>query len=111
VTRDQTLVARMVELGTLSAEEALTHPKRNEVSQAIGRHADVHPGSYQLKLVTGDWLLVVCDGLHAHIEAEQLAGILREATTSALVLAHDLVDRVNEAGGTDNTTVVAVRAY
>ncbi len=37
VTRDQTLVARMVELGQISPQRALTHPARNEVSQAIGK--------------------------------------------------------------------------
>src|SRR5262249_61654594 len=39
LTRDQTLVNRLVELGTLSAEEAETHPRRNELQQAIGGQA------------------------------------------------------------------------
>src|SRR6185369_8367218 len=33
LTRDQTLVYRLVELGTLTAEEAETHPRRNELQQ------------------------------------------------------------------------------
>ena len=37
VTRDQTLVARMVELGQLTPEEAVKHPRRNEVAQAVGK--------------------------------------------------------------------------
>src|SRR5262249_18935394 len=41
LTRDQTLVNRLVELGTLSAEEAETHPRRNELQQAIGGQPDV----------------------------------------------------------------------
>src|SRR5262249_29915425 len=36
LTRDQTLVSRLVELGTLSPEEAEAHPRRNELQQAIG---------------------------------------------------------------------------
>ena len=48
VTRDQTLVARMVELGQLTPEEAEKHPRRNEVSQAIGKYALLEPASYDV---------------------------------------------------------------
>ncbi len=43
VTRDQTLVARMVELGQLTPEEAAKHPRRNEVSQAVGKFPLIDP--------------------------------------------------------------------
>src|SRR5262249_58425382 len=64
VTRDQTLVARMVELGTLTAEEARTHPQRNEVTQAVGRYPDLQPASHRLRLGAGGWLGGASDGLH-----------------------------------------------
>jgi predicted Zn finger-like uncharacterized protein len=111
VTKDQTLVARMVELGQLSAQEALTHPKRNEVTSAVGRHSDLQPAAYQLKIVPGDWLLVACDGLHAHVSSARLAQALAESPLSAAALAHHLVDLANEGGGSDNCTVVALRCY
>jgi len=57
LTRDQTLVNRLVELGTLTAEEAETHPRRNELQQAVGGQPDVEPGIYHgvLKPATGYW--------------------------------------------------------
>jgi protein phosphatase len=111
VTKDQTLVARMVEMGKLTAEEALTHPSRNEVTQAVGKFADLQPASYELKAAPGDWLIVACDGLHAHVEERLLAGTLREAEPSAARVAQRLVDLADERGGSDNCTVVAVRCY
>src|SRR4029079_17919112 len=63
LTRDQTLVNRLVELGTLSAEEAETPPRRNELQQAIGGQPDVEPGLYHGRLVPGDWVVVCSDGL------------------------------------------------
>ena len=45
VTKDQTLVARMVELGHLSPAEAADHPSRNEVAQALGKRFDLAPFS------------------------------------------------------------------
>jgi protein phosphatase len=108
VTRDQTLVARMVELGKLTLEEARSHPQRNEVTQAIGKHPEIRPEPYQLRLQAGDWLVVASDGLHTHVDNAALAGALTGASGSAAALAQHLVDLANQGGGTDNCTVVAV---
>jgi serine/threonine protein phosphatase PrpC len=111
VTRDQTLVERMVELGQLSPKEALTHPARNEVTQAIGNYADIAPASYEMKLEPGDWLIVACDGLHAHVDSKMLQETIRKASGPAWALAQTLVDMANQGGGSDNCTVVALRCY
>jgi protein phosphatase len=111
VTRDQTLVERMVELGQLTPKEALTHPARNEVTQAIGKYGDIAPASYELKLEPGDWLIVACDGLHAHVDSKMLLDAIRKASGPAWILAQSLVDLANQGGGSDNCTVVALRCY
>jgi len=111
VTRDQTLVERMVELGQLTPKEALTHPARSEVLQAIGNYAEIAPAAYQLQLAAGDWLIVACDGLHTHVNNAKLQEAIRQAAPAAAALAQQLVDQANQRGGTDNCTVVAVRCY
>jgi len=111
ITRDQTLVARMVEMGQLNAEEAATHPARNEVTNALGGHSEIQPAAYEVRLNAGDWLIVACDGLHAHVDATMLREAIHLAVPSAAALAHRLVDMADAGGGSDNTTVVAVRAY
>jgi serine/threonine protein phosphatase PrpC len=109
ITKDQTLVARMVELGTLSAKEALTHPNRNEVTQALGRRPDLAPSSHKQGLAKGDWLLVACDGLPAHLDGPDLEAEMKKAEPSAVAQANRLVSLTNERGGSDNCTVIAVR--
>jgi len=109
VTRDQTLLARMIELGQISPRDAANHPARNEVAQAVGKHTELSPASYQLRLAPGDTLLVACDGLHAHVDARMLDGALRQAPPAAWMTAHQLVELANVHGGSDNITVVAVR--
>jgi protein phosphatase len=111
VTRDHTLVARMVDLGKLTAKEARNHPARNEVDRAIGRQLEVEPSRQQLQLAPGDWLIVACDGLHAHMDGFDLQEEIGKATGSAGTLAQLLVDLANQRGGSDNCTVVAVRCY
>jgi protein phosphatase len=111
VTRDQTLVARMVELGQLTPAEAARHPARNEVTQAVGKHTRIDPDRYELTLSRGDWLIVACDGLHAHLDDRTLQEAVGRGAPSAAHLAYQLVGLANQRGGTDNCTVAAVYCY
>jgi protein phosphatase len=110
VTRDQTLVNRLVELGTLTPEEAETHPRRSELQQAIGGHPDVDPALYHSPLKPGDWVVVCSDGISNHISADELKQMLQSEATSAEMAARRLVNFVNIKGATDNATVVVIRA-
>jgi PPM family protein phosphatase len=110
LTRDQTLVNRLVELGTLSAEEAEVHPRRNELQQALGGQPDVDPGMYHGVLSPGDWVLVCSDGLTNHVSAREIEQMLLTEATSAEMAARRLVNLTLILGATDNVTVVAVRA-
>jgi serine/threonine protein phosphatase PrpC len=110
VTRDQTLVNRLVELGTLTPEEAENHPRRSELQQAIGGHGDVEPGLYRGRLLPGDWVLVCSDGLSNHVTADELKEMLQSEATSAEMAARRLVNYANVKGATDNATVVVIRA-
>ena len=111
LTRDQTLVNRLVELGQLTAEEAENHDRKNELQQAIGAQPDVDPGIYHGKLKRGDWVLVCSDGLTNHIPNSDLEKMLtREAAGSAEDAARPLLNLVNLRGATDNATIVVVRA-
>jgi protein phosphatase len=109
LTRDHTLVARMVELGRLSAREAANHPDRNQLTQAIGARDRVQPSGCRVRLRPGDWLLLASDGLTAHADERDLQEALRRPSGSAAELAAHLVDLANGRGGSDNCTVVAAR--
>ena len=111
VTRDHTLVARMVEMGQLTPEEAVNHPTSNQVTQALGKKGPLQPSQHELELQRGDWLIVACDGLAAHVDADEVCQTARQAVPSAAYLAKRLVELANEGGGTDNCTVVAAYCY
>jgi protein phosphatase len=110
MTRDQTLVNRLVELGTLSPEEAETHPRRNELQQAVGGQPDVEPGLSHGVLKAGDWVVVCSDGLTNHVSNADLEQMLRGEGYSAETVARRLVNLANLQGATDNATVVVIRA-
>lgn len=108
LTKDQTLVQRMLDQGTLKPQEAVNHPAKNELSQAIGRRPDVAPGFCQVNLSRGDWLILACDGLQAHLNHADLRQEIELALPSAAFLAARLLEAADQRGGTDNCTVIAV---
>jgi protein phosphatase len=110
LTRDQTLVHRLVELGTLTPEEAASHPRRSELQQALGGHADVHPALCDARLKPGDWVVVCSDGLSNHITHNEIESMLQTEATSAEMAARRLVNFANIKGTTDNATVIVIRA-
>jgi protein phosphatase len=109
LTRDQTLVNRLVELGTLTAEEAEHHPRKNELQQAIGGQPEVEPGIYSGEMRAGDWVLVCSDGVTNHVSNDELQQMLQTEATSAEMAARRLVNFVLINGATDNATIVVVR--
>ncbi len=110
LTRDHTLVGRFVELGMLTPEEAETHPRRNELQQAIGGQPDVEPGLYHGRMKPGDWVVVCSDGVTNHVTPIDLKEMLQSEAQSAEMAARRLINLVNIEGATDNATVVVIRA-
>ena len=108
LTKDQTLVQRMLEQGTLKPHEAMNHPAKNELSQALGRRPDVAPGFCQASLSRGDWLILACDGLEGHLNHADLRQEVELALPSAAFLAERLIEVADQRGGSDNCTVIAV---
>jgi len=109
VTRDQTWVNRMVEMGAMSQQEAEEHPRRSELHQAIGGYPDVEPALHDATLRPGDWVVVCSDGLSNHVAPETLKEVLQGAN-SAESAARRLVNLANFEGATDNATMVVIRA-
>ncbi len=109
LTRDQTLVNRLVELGQLTPEEAESHPRKNELQQAVGGQPVVDVLAYDAPLKPGDWIIVCSDGLTGHVDPATLTEMIQRAD-SAEMCARRLCNLANLYGGTDNCTVVAIRA-
>ncbi len=109
ITRDQTLVGRLVELGQLTPEEAAKHPRRSELQQALGGRAEVEPLVYDRLLKPGDWVVVCSDGLSNLVGPEEMKQMLLVEATSAEMAARRLVNTANSRGAGDNVTVVVIR--
>jgi serine/threonine protein phosphatase PrpC len=108
ITRDHTLVGRLVELGQITEAEAEVHPRRSELHQAIGGRPDVYPDVYAVALEPGDWIIVCSDGLTNQVTLDAIQGVLRDARNAERA-ARRLVNLALYEGAMDNVTVAVVR--
>jgi len=104
VTRDDTYVQLLVDLGEIGAAEARDHPQRSLVTQALQGGA-YEPHVFDLDAVPGDRLLLCSDGLSDVITDESIRDVLL-GNAEPDVAAARLVELTLRAGAPDNVTVV-----
>ncbi len=107
ITRDHSLVDRLVELGQISSDEALNHPQRNVLYRAVGQGEALEVDTYVESLPSTYRLLLCCDGLWGVVGDDQLTQVIRSAPTPQEACDR-LVELANAAGGKDNITVAVV---
>jgi serine/threonine protein phosphatase PrpC len=106
LTEDHTLVAALVSHGTISSEQARSHPYRHVVTNVLGGDkAGVRVDVQRATLEAGDVLLLCTDGLTDMLDDERIAAILTEEGDPERACRR-LVDEANAAGGKDNITAV-----
>ena len=105
ITTDHTLVQAMVDNGDITAEQALTHPKRNVITRALGTPDLTVADTYLLKVQKDDKFLFSTDGLHDYVLIDDVKEILRKEKDPEVACAL-LVDLANSEAGADNVTVI-----
>ena len=107
MTKDQSLVAQMVASGSLTPEEAKSHPQRNVILQAMGIQSQVDVAISLAELRRGDQIVLCSDGLSGKVDAEEIKEFLERFEPKAA--CQGLVRMARERGGEDNITVIVAR--
>ena len=105
MTEDHSLVATLVREGVLSEEAARSDPRRNQILLALGVRPDTEIDVAALEPAPGDVYLLCSDGLHGMLDDAAILSLARRATRPEDVV-RKLIAAANDAGGTDNITVV-----
>jgi protein phosphatase len=108
ITHDQSLVQSLVDAGTITPEEAVNHPNRNVLTQAVGAQAEVTVDLFNETLEDNESLLLCSDGLWNTLGDSEIIHIVRSATTPRAA-CQALVDACNAKGALDNIAAVLVR--
>ncbi len=108
-TQDHSKIQQMIDAGQLTVEQASRHPDRNKIFSCLG---GVVPPQIdigrEVKLDTGDTIMLSTDGFWAQIPPNILGNMLSKQTVGALMPGLLTEAHRRALGESDNLTVVAM---
>ncbi|MBA4029504.1 MAG: serine/threonine-protein phosphatase [Planctomyces sp.] len=108
LTTDHSLTQALVDAGTLTAEEALTHRYRNVLYRYLGSKDGAQgAGAKPYPLQPGDRIVLCSDGATGGVSDPQLQALLAGGNDPEKI-AEEIVKAAEAGGSKDNITVVVV---
>jgi serine/threonine protein phosphatase PrpC len=110
LTKDHSYVQTLVDQGKISKEQAEHHPRKNEITNALGI-PDMQPPTLcnePIEPEAGNCFVLCSDGLSGMIDDQHIERIVSKHQINIQQRAGKLVEMANEAGGKDNITVQLV---
>jgi protein phosphatase len=104
ISRDQTFVQMLVDEGRITADQAINHPQRNVILNAMDGRADVEPALDLLDPQAGDRYLLCSDGLSDYVTVEAIATAMAGADPQPT--CEQLVALALAAGAPDNVSCI-----
>lgn len=106
ITKDQSLVAKLLEEGAITEEEAANHPHRNVILFSIGSEKKPKIDLFEIALVAGDKVFLCSDGLTRHVSDEEICTVLENQDLEQA--STKLIQMANDRGGQDNISVAII---
>ena len=104
MSEDQTYVEYLVRTGQITPEQALTHPKRHVLMNAIGVYPSASVESKTFPYL-GEIVMLCSDGLYNNVPLEDIASVLK-GNDAVEQKVNELIAIGNKNGGSDNIAVV-----
>jgi serine/threonine protein phosphatase PrpC len=103
LTHDHSMAARLLEMGQVTPEEAVS--QRHLLYKALGQGADTEPDIRYHAWHPHQYLLLCCDGLWSALTDQEMVHIIDTSETPGSA-CRSLAARANERGGEDNISVI-----
>ncbi len=103
-TVDHSFVQELVMNGLITEDQARVHPRRNEISNALGFNDDLKPDVYVWKAFNEDYVLLCCDGMWEPIH--HLIGEISAMKGSCMEKVRMMAELANEMDGSDNISAI-----
>lgn len=111
LTKDHSYVQMLVDCGEITREQAEHHPRKNEITNALGI-PNMSPATVADDAIVpeaGDCFVLCSDGLSGMVSDDTICKIIsRQSEMNAQERVDRLVALANENGGVDNITVQLV---
>jgi protein phosphatase len=108
ISKDHSLVQRLVDMGQIQPDEVYTHPHRNAILRSLGEKPQIELDLFPLRLQPGDIVFCCSDGQWEMVRDPQMNEIIVKAS-DVQAAADQLIAEGNRNGGEDNITAVLVR--
>ena len=110
LTEDHSLVEELVRMGQLDADKAEEHPASNVVLNAVGIENNLYFDLEYSEIHDQDLFLLCSDGLYKDLSDDTIEALLKAHADNLEQACSKLLEAALEAGGSDNCTVVLVKA-
>jgi protein phosphatase len=107
ITTDHTYVEELVKMGSLTREEARSHPQRNYITKAVGTLGRVEPDIYKVGVRPADRVVLCTDGLSKMLSDAEIADAVYASDDPGRICA-SLIELSNGKGGFDNITALTL---
>ncbi|NLC96938.1 MAG: Stp1/IreP family PP2C-type Ser/Thr phosphatase [Erysipelotrichaceae bacterium] len=107
LTQDHTLVQDMLKHGEISEQEAINHPKRNILTNAMGVWSNVRVDIENYKEKLND-ILICSDGLFGYVKEDLIEKVMLTDELTTTLKARKLLNLALKAGGYDNITIIII---
>ena len=104
LSNDHTVVQELINQGAITATEAVDHPQRSVLTQALMGDGNIVPLLQIYEAQEGDRYLLCSDGLSAVLTEKEIKTLLKKSDKAAAIKA--LVDATYIQGAPDNITIV-----
>ena len=109
LTRDDSLVERLISQGILTPAQAREHPDSSVLTQAIGQRSEVTMTISEFTLQPGDALLLCSDGLWGYAEHSEIEAVALSSHIGVSGVADALLNLALLGGGGDNISIQYIR--
>lgn len=109
LTEDHSYVEELVRMGKIEPEDAESHPAANVVLKAVGIDDELCLDFDYVELLPDDIFVICSDGLYKDLNERKIALIIEKNQTDMALLSESLLSSSLDAGGTDNTSIIALK--
>lgn len=104
VTKDHSYVQQLVDNGSITKEEAVTHPNKNIITRALGTAPKVDIDMFSIDLNDVYKVVLCTDGLTNVLSEEEICNVIIGDNCEAS--CRNLVELCKQKGGRDDITVI-----
>lgn len=104
ITKDHSLVQQLVDEGSITELEAVSHPNRNIITRALGTNIELKVDTFNLKIESSYKIILCTDGLSNEVKASEMYDIV--INNDNITSCKKLIELSKSRGGRDNISVI-----